>query len=235
MLHPIETRPYLSDGDFRADYLDQKPIRLTAMTARWPALQWTFAGLKERVGTTNVVIKRYAPADSVDFFTETTRSGRPVVLGEWLRQLDEGVADAAWCLRESSAPFEHHPELVADFDFRGVFPRGRQRFRHYLWAGPAGYVTGLHTDEITINLLAHIAGRKRVVLYPNGAEVQFGPTTRSEIDGARYANVNPLELNVEGTVAELEPGDLLYIPQGYWHWAVAHTACLSLTGASETA
>lgn len=243
MLTPIETRPYLSDSEFRASYLRQKPIRLTGMTARWPALGWTFASLAERAGDTAIELKHYLPREGADFFAETTQRRHPTTLGEWLRMIerDTTIEDepvARWCLRESTAPFEACPGLAFDLDFRGLFPRGHKFFRHYLWAGPAGYVTGLHTDEIAVNLLAHLLGRKRIALYPPESESHFGTTTRGAVDGGRYSSMNPMDLRDDGPdgwVAELEPGDLLYIPEGHWHWAVAHTACLSVTGASETA
>ncbi|MEO0815211.1 MAG: cupin-like domain-containing protein, partial [Myxococcota bacterium] len=143
-----------------------------------------------------------------------------------------------WCLRESDAAFRADPDLQYDLDFAGVFPRLRGPFEHFLWAGPKGYVTGLHTDEVAVNLLCHLLGEKDVFVFAPGQEDRLYPTGGA-VDGGRYSEVDPLDPDLEkhpkfrglqGVQARLRPGDLLYIPQGHWHWARAESPCLSVSG-----
>lgn len=213
------------------------------MTSRWPIRDWSWTRLAERCGDCEVALSRYRPRDHA-FLEQTTRERRTMDLGAWIAELTQPTSDetSEWCLRESQAPFQTTPALRFDLDFRGVFPRGHPEFRHLMWAGPAGYVTGLHTDELALNLLAHVLGRKRVVMYGPEQESKLYPTTREAVDGGRYSNVNPVSPDRErhpafaeaaGIEVILEPGDLLYIPRTYWHWAESLTPSLSISGVSQ--
>ena len=89
-----------------------------------------------------------------------------------------------------------------------------------LWFGPQGTVTPLHVDEHSI-LFLQLYGRKLVKL--------IGPFDHSKLYVRErfYSAVDPERVDprlypafLQASVAEVlvEPGDVLFIPVGWWHW-----------------
>jgi ribosomal protein L16 Arg81 hydroxylase len=103
----------------------------------------------------------------------------------------------------------------------------------FLWLGPAGSVTPLHHD-LTNNALAQIFGRKVVRL--------ISPFQLEHVYNHRhcYSEVDPTAVDLEKHPAfaqadvqtvKLMPGEILFIPVGWWHHVTALdvSASLSLT------
>jgi lysine-specific demethylase 8 len=106
------------------------------------------------------------------------------------------------------------PELCADAAWR----------RPKLWLGAAGTVMPLHFD-LSLNLYAMVAGRKRFCLFPPSQSLllypcglfskapnfaQVDPEAPDPRRFPRFGRARPV-----GCV--LRTGDLLYIPRGWWH------------------
>ena len=89
----------------------------------------------------------------------------------------------------------------------------------FLWFGPAGTVTPLHHDLLNI-LLAQVCGRKRIVMIPpEQTHLVYNETgVYSEVDPGRpdYARF-PRFREVKPYCVVLRPGEVLFIPVGWWH------------------
>lgn len=99
------------------------------------------------------------------------------------------------------------------------------------WFGPKGTVTPLHYDEHSI-LLAQIYGRKHFKLIPpfefRNLYVRdkfYSAVDPEHIEPQRY----PGFLGVPVADVILDPGDLLFIPVGWWHWAKSLDVSISAT------
>ncbi|MBS0960413.1 MULTISPECIES: cupin-like domain-containing protein [Acetobacter] len=101
----------------------------------------------------------------------------------------------------------------------------------FLWMGPEGIVTGMHQDLNHI-LFCQIYGRKRFRLYP-ATQVPYmcndrwifspvDPTQNIPEQHAEFRNAAAIDITVE-------PGDMLYIPAGWWHHVTGETASISIS------
>jgi hypothetical protein len=92
-----------------------------------------------------------------------------------------------------------------------------------LLLGPAGTVTPLHHDNMNI-LLTQVLGRKHVRLVPSFQRHLMYPRygTFSHVDAqAPDPRAFPLYAEADVVEAVLEPGDMVFIPLGWWHWVRA--------------
>jgi lysine-specific demethylase 8 len=133
--------------------------------------------------------------------------------------------------------FEVVPELKAHcppLPHSLAGPRGdREQWRRNIWIGGAGTFTPIHRDPYE-NLFAQVVGAKRFHLFPPEARTHLhlspgGPQSNTstipteevllDLEGkADEAHRLDLEPLVESSFhAIVQPGDVLYVPQGWFH------------------
>ena len=116
------------------------------------------------------------------------------------------------------------PRFVQDAIARG--PRAQRSLEPIVsaWVAPKGATTPLHYDRHP-NYLCHIVGRKLVYLWPPEAPIpRNAPPAEntSPLDAASL--VDACELR-----ADLRPGDVLFIPEGWWHYVVTPITSISVS------
>ena len=93
------------------------------------------------------------------------------------------------------------------------------------WVAPRGATTPLHYDRHP-NYLCHVVGRKLVYLWsPDTPTIpRNAPPAEntSPLDAASL--VDACELR-----ADLRPGDVLFIPEGWWHYVVTPVTSISVS------
>lgn len=117
------------------------------------------------------------------------------------------------------------PELLSDFSVPSFCVNGRT-CEAFLWFGQAGTHTPLHYD-IAHNCLVQVLGHKRVRLFaPTDLPYLYAPPPASghashvsripDID-----DVDPVEFPLFERASPyecvMEPGDVLFMPAGWWH------------------
>lgn len=100
-----------------------------------------------------------------------------------------------------------------------------------LWFGPKGTVTPLHYDEHSI-LFMQIFGRKHFKLVPPfelsklyQRKRYYSSVDPEDVDSDRYPEFSMASL----ADVELDPGDILFIPAGWWHWVKSLEISISAT------
>lgn len=222
----IERVSGLSGEQFLEQYYAvNRPVILRGEMADWPALaRWTPEYLKAAVGAHPIEFQgertrdqrfemfkdnhvREAPFDAFIDQILQPGAGNDAYLTAYNSPRN---AEALSVLREDIGPLDKF------LDRGGTAPHGM------MWIGPAGTVTSLHHD-LTNNFIAQVVGRKRVRLAP-AAEVgklynhqhvfsEIADLEDPGIDGARYPRLT--ELRFYDVV--LEPGEILFMPLGWWH------------------
>jgi hypothetical protein len=211
-----------SEAAFRARAALGLPFMIIGVAARWPLATLTPAGLGEAYGHLQVrarvgdyINTAFAPdramADMLlrDYLEEVTRDsgGLPPYLGNLeLRALNHLCHWPTW------------------FDKMGP-PR--------FWLGPAGTVTPLHCDYDD-NLFAQVWGTKRIFLAPPHHDAFLYPKEANAIlSGSPFDPEAPdydrFPLARQASLVEciVAPGDMLYVPAGWYHQVRALTFSLS--------
>lgn len=214
--------PALAVPTFRAKAAEGLPFLVTDVAGRWPlasltpdALREHFSHLQVRARVGDYIGTAFAPDRAMQdmsmlAYLDLVAEGRhalPPYLGNLeLRELNK------LC---------HWPAYLAKM--------GPPRF----WIGPAGTVTPLHCDYDD-NVFAQVWGSKRIwlapphhdaYLYPKEANaILFGsPFDPEKPDFDRY----PLARQASLVEVQVNPGELLYVPAGWYHQVSSLTFSLS--------
>src|SRR5262249_28759550 len=118
------------------------------------------------------------------------------------------------------------------FDLEGFFFVSSRRRHTRLWIGSAGTCSGLHSD-LKDNLFAQVYGTKRVLLmpfrethlvYPFLDNIVNSRVDPDELDAARFPKFASATL----LVTRVGPGEVLYIPRGWWHYIKSESPSISI-------
>lgn len=162
------------------------------------------------------------------------KSAGEVRLTEYLHALQSNEGPLTSLYASGWRFFERHPDMLGDFgEPTDAAPDVLQRiplrlFKPLLWIfiGPSGSGTTLHYDVLDTHAwLAVIRGRKRIALHPPAM-------LDADYDRHRADALTVLaERRGQGRwrYLELNPGDLLLIPCGWWHEVVNEGLTLGLT------
>lgn len=232
----VERRVNVSAAEFfERYYCGHRPVILTGRMADWPALRkWTPMYFREVVGDAVVEITAGRESDpDHDLNREKHR--------QWLtmRELVDRVTSGgvtndyylmgrghAWAsegLRPLHGDVRVPEDLLASSDAR--------RTGEFFWFGPAGTVTRLHHDALSV-FIAQVYGRKHVKLIPSFdlAYLYNHRSWFSRVDPER-AEPERYPAFQKASVSDviLEPGEMLFIPVGWWHWVRALDVSVSMS------
>ncbi len=210
----------LSSEDFINGYKSTStPVVLTRETESWPAREkWSLDYFKRVVGDRIVPLYNSTPSREK---THQHAAAVHMPMRDYLERLENGENDLRMFFYNI---LSGAPELVDDMRYPDC---GLRFFKKLpvLFVGGKGAKVQMHYDIDLANImLCHFGGKKSVLLFPPDQtrflyKVPFSFSSLHDID---YANPDlekyPALKHVRGQVAELEHGDMLYIPSGYWHY-----------------
>ncbi|MGB9991895.1 cupin-like domain-containing protein [Pseudoduganella rhizocola] len=207
---------------FRARAAEGLPFLITGLVQRWPLFSLTLQALREQYGAMAV------RARVGDYINTAFAPDRAMADMSMLEYLELSANDASGL-----------PPYVGNLELRELnrlchwpswFDKmGPPRF----WIGPAGTMTPLHCDYDD-NIFAQVWGSKRIFLapphhdeflYPREANAMlFGsPFDPEAPDYDKF----PLARQAAMTEIIVNPGDMLYVPAGWYHQVRALTFSLS--------
>lgn len=209
-----------------------RPVVVRGLVDGWRARTWTPTSLAERFGETNV--STYVLAGGriqLDgrrgFLVEET------TLARYLAETEEvGSEGARHYLRVGLAMLPRAMQEEVDVP---SFARGGLAVRQNLWIGATQTVTHLHFD-LPRNLVAQLHGTKRFILFSPRERWRLDPQPilsstphLSRLDAERPDLARqPQARDAVAWHAVLGPGDTLYLPPGWWHYARALETSISV-------
>lgn len=220
-----------SPGEFEARYVKpSRPVILRGAIDDWPAMKrWSCDYFKQRFGERAVPAVREKNGNLYD------RNGglhyENIRVADYVDLLDAGSPIDLYMV------FRVHevmPELFEDI-IRPAYCRDARWFRSRFWFAGPDMKGALHRD-LPENLYAQIVGHKKFLLldrrltrmvhrHPLRSGVpNYSPVDAEAPDLRRYPRFRDAPL----LSAEVEPGDLLYIPSLWWHQAHSVDTSLSV-------
>jgi hypothetical protein len=213
--------PRLDAAAFRARARAGLPFLMTGVVKRWPIASLTPQELRERFGHVPV---RARFGDYVGTAFAPDRAMRDMPMREYLDiSADPGDLPPYVGNLELS-------ELNGLCHWPGYFDKmGPPRF----WLGPARTVTPLHCDYDD-NIFAQIWGSKRIFLAPpHHGEFLYTREANPVLFGSPFDpeapdyEAYPLARQAALVEVIVHPGDMLYVPAGWYHQVRALTFSLS--------
>jgi len=216
----FDTVDTISPAEFKRNYIDKnRPLIMRKMTANWPAMRkWSF----EYFASLQLPKRLYLEKGNV---MQGTPEYDELDYSAYIRRLieDDGDASKRQGYLSVFKIFRAFPHLKEDVDF-SLFSQFKLKNTAAGWIGPAGTVTGYHIDWGD-NVFVQVCGRKEMRLVaPQDSRYMYANnrfdqgTTSSDVDAQNYDSQRfPLFARATEYRIVLQPGDMLFIPRGWWH------------------
>lgn len=227
-------------GNMRAEqflrdhYATNRPIILSDAITDWPALhKWTPDYLRQTVGDLPVTVQGNRQSNPrFERDKEVHRQRLP--FSQFLDLIVSGSTNDIYLTAFNSADNAGLMDLLGpDLGYIDeLMDRNTDRPFGMPWIGPAGTFTPLHHD-LTNNLMVQLIGRKRILLAAPGETPRLYNDEHvfSAVEDLENFDVEkfPLARDAAVQTVELQPGDVLFLPIGWWHQVEALDLSITLT------
>ena len=197
----------------------QKPVVIEKAIEDWPAYKkWDLDYMKTIAGHVTVPLYDDRPVDYKDGFNEAHAKMKMSDYIDLLKREPTRYRIFLWnALKEI-------PELQKDFTFPDFGLRLMKDIPMLFFGGRDSY-TFMHYDIDFANIFHfHFEGTKQIILFDQNQndylyKVPHSLITREDIDFAKPDFQKwPLLAKAKGFKTELNHGEVLYMPEGYWHY-----------------
>lgn len=219
-LKPIEKVDTLTKEEFLANYFKpQKPVVIRRFIEDWPAYKkWNLDYMAEVAGDKTVPLYDNRPVSHKDGFNEPHATMKMHEYVDLLKREPTKYRIFLWNI------LKEVPELQKDYSYPDFGLRLMKGLPMLFFGGMDSY-TFMHYDIDLANIFHfHFHGSKEVLLFDQKQndflyKIPHSLITREDIDFSDpdYEKWPGLR-HVEGVVARLEHGDVLYMPEGWWHY-----------------
>lgn len=232
---PIERRDRISQQEFlERYYATNTPLILTDMLQDWPALsKWTPEHIRDTYGDVEVEVQANREANP-NYEMEIAKHKQKMTLGVYADKVINSGPTNDFYMVANNGNLDR-PEMKGLLDDIKILPEffnpNDIQSRIFFWFGPAGTITPLHHDSMNI-MMAHVYGRKcwRLInpLYTALIYNHIGVFSQIDLEAPDYEKF-PLFKDVPVTEVVMEPGEILFIPVGWWHQVKGMDVTLSVS------
>lgn len=230
----VERRERLTHDEFFEQYYFQnRPVIITGMFDSWPARQkWSFDYFRERCGDCEVEVQFGRESDA-NYEVNQPKLKRTMRFRDYVDLIERSgkTNDFYMTANNTSHNRESLKALWSDVEPIRAYLDAESPDTGFFWFGPAGTKTPFHHD-LTNNFMAQVIGRKLIRLVP------FHDTTHMYNDLHCYSQVDgsapdvdrfPALRNAQMIECTLAPGELLFLPIGWWHYVEGLEASVTMT------
>jgi len=219
-LQKIDRVETITKEDFLKKYFKpQKPVIIERFVEDWPAFsKWDLDYMAEVAGDKIVPLYDNRPVSHKDGFNEPHAKMPMREYVDLLKKEPTKYRIFLWNI------LKEVPELQKDFSYPDFGLKLIKGLPMLFFGGKDSY-TFMHYDIDLANIFHfHFHGKKEVILFDQKQndflyKIPHSLITREDID---FANPDyekwPGLKKAEGYIAHLEHGNVLYMPEGYWHY-----------------
>ncbi|MFD2824861.1 cupin-like domain-containing protein [Leeuwenhoekiella polynyae] len=210
----------ITKEEFVKNYLKpQKPVVIENLIGGWPAYdKWSLDYIKEIAGDKEVPLYDDRPVTHKDGFNQAHATMKMADYVDLLKREPTNYRIFLYNIMKEV------PSLKKDFKFPKIGLRLIKQIPMVFFGGENSKVF-MHHDIDWANILHfHFHGKKQCILFPpdqteNLYKVPHSLITREDIDFDHpdYEKF-PVLKKAEGFICELNHGETLYMPEGYWHY-----------------
>lgn len=227
----VERVSEISAKDFQKHFVrPQRPVVIERITKDWPAYEkWSFDYIKKIAGDKIVPLYNNDP---IDYSKKVNEPVKQMKMSDYIDLLLQGPCDLRIFLYNL---LKQVPNLQNDFKFPEL---GLNLFKSMpmLFFGGEGSNVFMHYDIDLANILHfNFAGKKQCILVsPDQSrymyKIPYSVICREDIDFDHPDFKKwPALKNLKPVVANLSHGEMLYMPEGWWHYMKYLTPCFSMS------
>jgi ribosomal protein L16 Arg81 hydroxylase len=231
----VERRERVSGDEFLEQYYyPNRPVIFTDAMKNWKAVQrWTPEYLKERCGEQVVQIQARRNANA-RYEIENRSHESTIRFADYVDMVFHAGAtnDFYMTANNAGANGEILRALRDDIDeLPDYLDASQSDGRVFFWFGPAGTITPVHHD-LTNNFMAQVVGRKQLKLIAPVHQPNlynhlhcYSQVDLDSIDFAQYPQFRHVKIHE----ITLNPGELFFLPVGWWHHVRGLDVTITLT------
>jgi hypothetical protein len=210
----------ITKEDFIKDYFKpQKPVVIERFIEDWPAYKkWNLDYIKAVAGDKTVPLYDDRPVNYKDGFNEPHATMKMCDYVDLLKREPTKFRIFLWNVLKAV------PQLQKDFKFPDFGLRLMKGLPMLFFGGTNSH-TFMHYDIDLANIFHfHFEGNKEIILFDQEQnkylyKIPHSLIVREDIDFSNPDfNKWPNLLKAKGWECELNHGEVLYIPEGYWHY-----------------
>jgi len=219
-LTEIERVKTISKQDFYRNYVKkQKPLVIEQLTTDWPAYRkWKFEYMKDLAGEKTVPLYDDRPVSHKDGFNQAHAQMK---MSDYIDLLQSKPTNYRIFLYNL---MKQVPKLRDDFKWPDIGLKLVKQLPMLFFGGENSRVF-MHYDIDYSNILHfHFQGTKQCILFapsetPYLYKVPFALISREDmdLDQPDFDKWPALE-KAHGLICNLKHGEMLYMPEGYWHY-----------------
>lgn len=216
----IKREKTLTSKEFLNNYYKpQKPVVIERFIEDWPAYtKWNLDYIAQVAGDKTVPLYDDRPVSYKDKFNEAHAEMKMSEYIELLKKEPTRYRIFLWNI------LKEVPELQKDFTYPDFGLRLLKGLPMLFFGGEDSY-TFMHYDIDLANIFHfHFHGKKEIILFDQSQtkylyKVPHSLITREDID---FSNPDftkfPALQKAQGYITHLNHGEVLYMPEGYWHY-----------------
>ena len=197
----------------------QKPVVIEQCITDWPAYnKWSLDYMKQVAGDKIVLLYDDRPVDYKDGFNEAHAKMKMSEYVDLLKSEPTKYRIFLWNV------LKEVPQLQKDFKFPD-FGLKLMKGLPMLFFGGTNSHTFMHYDIDLANIFHfHFEGKKQCILFDQKQnkylyKIPYSLINREDIDmSSPDLDKWPALKKAKGYITELKHGEVLYMPEGYWHY-----------------